>query len=194
MKMGNDAGTGSTVKGGKTVEECQRMIQKSLRTPMVKFLRERVEKAGCGMGENFFKAIRCDQSVGGGYAPGEGIVVCSNHMNIQDEVNQVVIHALIHAYDDCRANIDWTDCAHLACSKIRANHLSGDCHYKREFLRGNLKIRGHEQFVPGWERYLELYECKLPYILNKLLHFPWKILDDGVRETTSDKGAEASLQ
>lgn len=29
--------------------------------------------------------------------------------------------------------------------QIRAGHLSGDCHYKREFLRGFLKIRGHEQ-------------------------------------------------
>ncbi|KAG6496005.1 hypothetical protein ZIOFF_043853 [Zingiber officinale] len=28
---------------------------------------------------------------------------------------------------------------------IRANHLSGDCHYKRELLRGYTKLRGHEQ-------------------------------------------------
>ncbi|KAF3656150.1 putative MLP-like protein 34-like [Capsicum annuum] len=69
-----------------------------------------------------------------------------NYMNIQDEVNQVVIHELIHAYDDCRAaNLDWANCAHHACSEIRAGHLSGDCHYKRELLRGYLKIRGHEQ-------------------------------------------------
>ena len=40
-------------------------------------------------------------------------------MNIQDEVNQVVIHELIHAYDDCRAaNLDWTNCAHHACSEV----------------------------------------------------------------------------
>ncbi|RWW59647.1 hypothetical protein BHE74_00033401, partial [Ensete ventricosum] len=30
-------------------------------------------------------------------------------------------------------------------NQIRANHLSGDCHYKRELLRGFMKIRGHEQ-------------------------------------------------
>jgi inner membrane protease ATP23 len=103
-------------------------------------------------------------------------MVCSNHMSIQDEVNQVVIHELIHAYDDCRAaNLDWANCAHHACSEvcvscdgnflvlrfifsfhkisfsfihvkqIRAGHLSGDCHYKRELLRGFMKIRGHEQ-------------------------------------------------
>lgn len=34
----------------------------------------------------------------------------------------------------------------LICVKqIRAAHLSGDCHYKRELLRGYMKIRGHEQ-------------------------------------------------
>ncbi|GFP80764.1 ribosome biogenesis regulatory protein homolog [Phtheirospermum japonicum] len=35
-----------------------------------------------------------------------------------DEVTQVVIHELIHAYDECRAaNLDWSDCAHHACSE-----------------------------------------------------------------------------
>lgn len=98
-------------------------------------------------------------------------MVCSNHMTMQDDVNQVVIHELIHAYDDCRAaNLDWSNCAHHACSEvgiprfrqvltmikpcflryclfvqIRAGHLSGDCHYKRELLRGYVRLRGHEQ-------------------------------------------------
>ncbi|KAL2941573.1 Mitochondrial inner membrane protease ATP23, partial [Bienertia sinuspersici] len=131
---------------GVTVEECQNMIKRSLRIPMVKFLRENLEKSGCSIGDNFIKAENCEQKVSGGYARGLGIVVCSNHMSIQDEVDQVVIHELIHAYDDCTAkNLDWTNCAHHACSEIRAGHLSGDCHYKRELLRGYMKIRGHEQ-------------------------------------------------
>ncbi|KAF8089870.1 hypothetical protein N665_0495s0018 [Sinapis alba] len=29
--------------------------------------------------------------------------------------------------------------------QIRAGHLSGDCHFKRELLRGFIKLRGHEQ-------------------------------------------------
>ncbi|GMI67462.1 hypothetical protein HRI_000415500 [Hibiscus trionum] len=63
-------------------------------------------------------------------------------MELQDDVNQVVIHELIHAYDECRAaNLDWSNCAHHACSQIRDGHLSGDCHYKRELLRGFMKIR-----------------------------------------------------
>ncbi|KAK6130625.1 hypothetical protein DH2020_035600 [Rehmannia glutinosa] len=144
--------------GGMTVEECQNMIQ---RTPMVKFLKENLEKSGCGIGSNFIKAIHCKGATAGGYVRGEGIVVCSNHLQIQDEVTQVVIHELIHAYDECRAaNLDWSDCAHHACSEIRAGHLSGDCHYKREFLRGFMKIRGHEQFTCA---------CKLHPFLSNLM-------------------------
>ncbi|CAO2820447.1 unnamed protein product [Amaranthus hypochondriacus] len=131
---------------GVTVEDCQKMIERSLRTPMVKFLMEHLQKSGCNMPNNFVKAEKCDQNVSGGYSRGKGIIVCNNHVNIQDEVNQVVIHELIHAYDDCTAkNMKWENCAHHACSEIRAGHLSGDCHFKRELLRGYMKMRGHEQ-------------------------------------------------
>ncbi|KAL6558932.1 hypothetical protein OROMI_019282 [Orobanche minor] len=85
---------------GMTVPECQNMIQRSLRTPMVRFLKEHLEKSKCGIGSNFIKAVHCKGATAGGYVKGEG---------------------------------------------IRAGHLSGDCHYKRELLRGFMKIRGHEQ-------------------------------------------------
>ncbi|PIA42911.1 hypothetical protein AQUCO_02000391v1 [Aquilegia coerulea] len=143
---GKSPSLSSNVKGGCTVEECQGMIKTSLRNPMVKFLREHLEKSGCNVADNFFEAIKCDEGVGGGYLRGDGIKVCSNGVKLQNEVDQVLIHELIHVYDDCRAvNLDWENCAHHACSEIRANHLSGDCHYKRELLRGSMKIRGHEQ-------------------------------------------------
>ncbi|XP_027347613.1 mitochondrial inner membrane protease ATP23-like [Abrus precatorius] len=133
---------------GSTVEQCQRMIHKSLLSPKVRFLKEHLEKAGCSIGDNFIKAIKCDDAgVAGGYTQGQGIVVCCNEMESQDDVNQVLKHELIHAFDDCRAaNLDWSSCAHHACSEIRAGHLSGDCHFKRELLKmGSLKIKGHEQ-------------------------------------------------
>ncbi|XP_013584115.1 PREDICTED: mitochondrial inner membrane protease ATP23-like [Brassica oleracea var. oleracea] len=131
---------------GRSIEECQGMIQRSFRNPIVKFLMGQMEKSGCRVGDNFVKAVVCTGPVAGGYTKGRGITVCSNYLTIQDEVNQVVIHELIHAYDECRAkNLDWTNCAHHACSEIRAGHLSGDCHFKRELLRGFIKLRGHEQ-------------------------------------------------
>ncbi|KAG4938434.1 hypothetical protein JHK82_044225 [Glycine max] len=138
----------STQRRGVTVDQCQRMIHKSLLSPQVKFLREHLEKAGCLVGDNFIKAVKCDNiAIAGGYTQGEGIVVCCNEMESQDDVDQLLKHELIHVFDDCRAgNLDWTKCAHHACSEIRAGHLSGDCHFKRELLKlASLKIRGHEQ-------------------------------------------------
>lgn len=74
------------------------------------------------------------------------IQVCANNLRFQDEVTQVLIHELIHAYDQCRAkNMDWGNRTHRACTEIRASRLSGDCHFLRELLRGNFKIIGHEQ-------------------------------------------------
>lgn len=83
----------------KSEEECQIMIQKSFRSmshflqhflsylsvclscqfsltaPMVRFLRERLEKAGCIVEDNFFKAITCNQEVAGSYVRGEGVPI-----------------------------------------------------------------------------------------------------------------------
>ncbi|KAH6830514.1 Ku70-binding family protein [Perilla frutescens var. hirtella] len=139
--------SGGTVQGhGLSMNECEKMIQRSLKDPKVKFLKEQLEKSGCVIGSNFIRGYTCKQAVGGGYSRGEGVVVCCNHLLIQDQVTQVVVHELIHAYDDCRAaNFNLNNCAHHACSEIRAAHLSGDCHYKRELFLGSLKLRGHEQ-------------------------------------------------
>lgn len=47
------------------------------------------------------------------------IVVCCNEMESQDDVDQLLKHELIHVFDDCRAgNLDWTKCAHHACSEV----------------------------------------------------------------------------
>ncbi|XP_072956102.1 mitochondrial inner membrane protease ATP23 [Typha angustifolia] len=146
----HDAHTGvetANPHAGMSQDECVDRIRNSLKHPTVRFLREHMEKAGCPVWPRLITAANCsDQGSAGGYASRHGVTICCNHMTFQDEINQVVIHELIHAYDDCRAkNLDWKNCAHHACSEIRANHLSGDCHYKRELLRGFMKIRGHEQ-------------------------------------------------
>lgn len=91
----------TTSSSGITVEECQNMIEKSLKSiillnfisfnsftisvldslpmlyivaPMVKFLKEQMEKSGCGIGSNFIRAIRCQQEgIAGGYERHEGV-------------------------------------------------------------------------------------------------------------------------
>lgn len=44
--------------------------------PQVRFLREQLEKAGCLVGDNFIKAVKCNESgIAGGYTKGKGVLV-----------------------------------------------------------------------------------------------------------------------
>ena len=78
--------------------------------------------------------------VAGGYMPDTGtIVMCQNWAAQQpDEVPNTVAHELIHAYDDARAKLDWTNLVHHACTEIRAANLSGDCTFSRELNRSQI--------------------------------------------------------
>ncbi|KAJ1271574.1 hypothetical protein BS78_06G137800 [Paspalum vaginatum] len=136
--------SGGSNGGGMSPEDCVKGILSAANHPKVRFLLGEMEKAGCPVWGHFIKGATCPTA--GDYRSGGGIRVCCNNIRFQDEITQVIIHELIHAYDDCvTKNMNWNNCAHHACSEIRANHLSGDCHYKRELLRGFMKIRGHEQ-------------------------------------------------
>ena len=94
------------------------------------------------------------------------VVVCSNHVSAQEEVNHTLTHELIHAYDHCRAaDLDWRNCEHHACSEVRAASLSGDCHFKQELFRGNFGIRGQHQSCVRRRAELSVSmnpHCKLP--------------------------------
>ncbi|XP_024516909.1 mitochondrial inner membrane protease ATP23 isoform X1 [Selaginella moellendorffii] len=132
---------------GTSVERCEKLVANTLkRNPTVHFLREALDKAGCSTGSNFFKVEECEQKVAGGFQSDKGVVICSNRVGFQQEVDAILAHELIHAYDHCRArNLDWTNCEHHACSEIRAANLSGDCRFKQEFNRGNFGIQKHQQ-------------------------------------------------
>ncbi|XP_024363931.1 mitochondrial inner membrane protease ATP23 isoform X1 [Physcomitrium patens] len=137
---------------GTTPEHCQQMINRSLsRNSTVKFVREALTEAGCPVADKFFKPERCSIQAGGGFKQDEGIVICSNNVTHQDEVDVALTHELLHAYDHCRAvNSNWTNCEHHACMQfiqIRAANLSGDCAWKRELLRGNTNLQKQHQQI-----------------------------------------------
>ncbi|XP_061061079.1 mitochondrial inner membrane protease ATP23 homolog isoform X3 [Eubalaena glacialis] len=74
------------------------------------------------------------------------IVLCQNNICNQAHMNRVVTHELIHAFDHCRAHVDWfTDVRHLACSEVRAANLSGDCSLLNEILRLHFGLKQHHQ-------------------------------------------------
>jgi len=74
-----------------------------------------------------------------------GVVVCENQLPGDRNLEELLTHELIHAFDHCRAEVNWDDCEHHACSEIRAAALSGDCRYSNEFFRGNFAFSMQHQ-------------------------------------------------
>jgi len=48
------------------------------------------------------------------------IILCSNRLSSSQEIEQVLVHELIHVYDVHARNWDLTDCSTLARSEVRA--------------------------------------------------------------------------
>ena len=74
------------------------------------------------------------------------IVLCENNIYSQGHMNDTLTHELIHTLDYCRAELDWKNIDHLACTEIRAASLSGECFFwKENFARLKLGWKKHHQ-------------------------------------------------
>ena len=132
----------------RTRERTEGYVDRTLRRdPKTKFILQKMEEIGCSVDASKFVTVEhCDASIAGGFRPQSGVVVCQNHVQTQEEVDNLLAHELIHAYDHCRGkNLDWNDCQHHTCSEIRAASLSGDCHWLFEALRGNFGLKKQHQ-------------------------------------------------
>ena len=61
-------------------------------------------------------------------------------------MNDTLTHELVHTLDYCRAELDWNNIHHLACTEIRAASLSGECFFwKENFARLKFGWKKHHQ-------------------------------------------------
>ncbi|ETE60196.1 hypothetical protein L345_14062, partial [Ophiophagus hannah] len=99
---------------------CQSMLKVALDRPQAKLLLEAMKNSGCAVTNNrHISCENCDKHVGGGFDSSVSqIVLCQNNIHSQSQMNRVVAHELIHAFDHCRAHVDWfNNIRHLACSE-----------------------------------------------------------------------------
>ncbi|RDD44560.1 Mitochondrial inner membrane protease ATP23-like protein [Trichoplax sp. H2] len=127
---------------------CEKWKNYAIRSPYVKFMLESMKKLGCEV--NIEKQLVCEPCSGnvlGGFdSRASQIVLCENTIYSPGCMKDVLTHELIHAYDHCRAHVDWRNIHHLACSEIRAANLSGDCFFWKENLaRFNFGLKQHQQ-------------------------------------------------
>lgn len=128
---------------------CRARLKIAMETsPHVKLLLDAMNQAGCAAyTDRHFSCEDCDGQVGGGFDSSTSeIVICQNNIHDQRNMNRMLTHELIHAYDHCRAQADFlSNVRHLACTEIRAASLSGDCSLTNEMLRFKFGIKQHHQ-------------------------------------------------
>lgn len=94
--------------------------------PRVTFLVDIMEKMGCKVDKGFYSSVECDGNINGGFhlddAGRPGVVLCQNHIPDQEWMDRTLAHELIHAFDHCRAKMDWNNCEQHACSEVRASY------------------------------------------------------------------------
>lgn len=61
-------------------------------------------------------------------APPMSVVLCANRLRDRDEMEEALVHELVHVYDLALERRDLTQCDELATSEIRAAR-EAECHY-----------------------------------------------------------------
>ncbi|GAA5827396.1 hypothetical protein JCM5353_001459 [Sporobolomyces roseus] len=92
----------------------------------------------------------CPPTMAGGYSSELGVLLCQNRFMGKPHVQDALAHELVHAYDDRRfkprGGKTWAeDLRSHACTEIRAENLSGDCSWGREFSRQNFSFTKQHQ-------------------------------------------------
>ncbi|GAA5865647.1 hypothetical protein JCM3774_004948 [Rhodotorula dairenensis] len=90
----------------------------------------------------------CPETMAGGYSSELGILLCQNRFMSKRHMEDALAHELVHAYDERRFKPrgEWgKDLRAHACTEIRAENLSGDCKFNREFTRRNWHLTKQHQ-------------------------------------------------
>ena len=128
-------------------QRCRDLVSKAFAScPKVRLMQQALKALGKAVDTELVKCVHCPDgtAAAGGYIPDRGqLVLCQQWVAKQPgEVENTLVHEMVHAYDDARALMDWNDLTQHACTEIRAANLSGDCTMWREIDRGQLRQIG----------------------------------------------------
>ena len=144
-------------------------------SPFVGILLSALADAGCPLKPEHHIAIEdCDKKhniVGAFDSFNNQIVLCKNQLNGMQanskvaSVQKTLSHELVHAYDHCRADVDfYHNPAHMMCSEIRAAALSGECMFSENIVASTLS---------GFQAYHQTCVKKTALASFRALHPQW---------------------
>ena len=139
-------------------ESCMQQVESILETSSpLHYLVDQIHDLGCEVPSGWIKCSPCSNEnnfrMSGGFTidpstQSPQIIICENEKLSRQTLEDTLLHELIHAYDVCRAKIDFTQCLQHACTEVRASALSGECNFSREIRRGNFQIqKGYQNCV-----------------------------------------------
>jgi len=112
-----------------STSDCEQEVEKALRDPETKNLREQAKGGKDGLGIACLGKIRCIDclwpGIGGGYDPfSRDVLLCKNRLS-KGTIKQIVHHELVHAVSVCGL---WKfGCENCMREEKRAYFLSGQC-------------------------------------------------------------------
>ncbi|KAG7192786.1 Mitochondrial inner membrane protease atp23 [Scheffersomyces spartinae] len=106
-------------------------------SPLVRFMIDQLKRVGDGEVPEI-KCLDCNDLKGGGFHPQEGILLCANWLKDKWQLEDVLTHELVHAYDYKVFAVDLNNLKHHACTEIRASMLSGECRVLNEIRKTGL--------------------------------------------------------
>merc|ERR1711872_1109331 len=118
-------------------KRCMDRAAEACRLHPIGFLLHKLKTMGCEVSLDNERLLcePCGKGFLGGFDPdAKEVILCEDNLTSQRQLNRILTHELIHAYDVCRTQYDSNNLQHLACSEIRAANLSGDCEVWQEKL------------------------------------------------------------
>jgi len=108
---------------------CEAFKSKALNeNKKARFMLRALGRLGCKVNPwRFVNCVPCEDKISGAFHAAEGgtyeVIMCQNLIASQEQFDSVLTHELIHAYDVCRADVDFKNCRHHACTEVRAATL-----------------------------------------------------------------------
>lgn len=160
-------------------DKCEEYRDWMLRySPSVTFMMGHVRKLGGNLSTKNITCSMCDDLKGGGFHPDLGILLCSNWIRDKWQLEDILTHELVHAYDYLKFDIDLTNLRHHACTEIRASMLSGECRIMNEIRKTGLGNFG-KKFQDCIRRRAVISvsanpNCESPEVASKVVDTVWK--------------------
>ena len=154
--MSDQASAASTLAAAAPSEafnKCETVKNRAItQCPRVVFLLEAIRKLGCNVGDapekTFVSCTKLDETKAGGFqlqGSEDPHIFLSEDIAVSlgaRQVEQTLVHELVHAFDQCRAKVTWENLLHHACTEVRASALSGECDLVEEVNRGIMRKIG----------------------------------------------------